>query len=75
MSAEPALLCNLRYIRSQNCNDSVVSFRLMAYGPDTGSFGLFCDKANITETSIIKNCLPKLNSDPKNGVVFELNQY
>ena len=46
----------------------------MAYGPNTGSFGLFCDKANITETSI-NNCLPKLNSGPKNGVVFELNQY
>ena len=47
----------------------------MAYGPNTGSFGVFCDNANITETSIINNCLPKLNSGPKNGVVFELNQY
>ena len=45
------------------------------YGHNTGSFGLFCEKASITETTIINNCLPKLNGGPKKGVVFELNQY
>jgi len=48
----------------------------MAYGCSTGeSFGPFCDEESITEASIINKCLPKLSSGPKNGVVFELNEY
>ena len=51
-------------------------FRLMAYSCSTGgSLGPFCDEVNITETSIINNCLPKLNSGPKNSIVFELDEY
>ena len=40
-----------------------------------GSFGPFCDEVNITETSIINKCLPKFNSGPKNGIVFELDEH
>ena len=51
-------------------------FRLMAYSCSTGgSIGPCCDKVNITETPIINNCLPKLNSGPKNGIAFELDEY
>ena len=53
----------------------IVSFRLMAYICNTGSFGPFCDEASITEVSVINKCLPKLNSGLKNGIVFELNEY
>ena len=48
----------------------------MAYSCSTGgSFGPFCDEVNITETSIINKCLPKLNGGPKNGIVFELDEH
>ena len=48
----------------------------MAYSCSTGgSFGPFCDEVNITETSIINKCLPKLNGGPKNGIVLELDEH
>ena len=47
----------------------------MAFSNVGGSFGPFCDDARVTEISIINKCLPKLNGGPKNGIVFELNEY
>ena len=48
----------------------------MAYGCNAGgSFGPFCEEANITELSIINKSLPKLSGSPKNGIVVELDEY